>query len=137
MKPEVSTSQSGPEQLPVQTNESFEHVPQMPSPELGIETGAERQEQASESRAAIADATGAPLIMPLPVVVDEPVDNPTTTSSPIVAADEDLIEKEWVDKAKKIIAETRDDPYQREKAVGELQTDYLRKRYGREPGAAN
>lgn len=55
---------------------------------------------------------------------------------PLVAADEDLIEKEWVDKAKKIIEATKDDPYKREQEVGKLQADYLRKRYGKELGAA-
>lgn len=138
MKPEVSTPQSGPEQLPVQYGESVEHAPTQPNPETGIERGAERHEQAAESRAAVADATGTPLIMPAPIVQDDPVADLTTpTSTPMVAGDDDVIEKEWVDRAKKIIAETRDDPYGREKAVSELQTDYLRKRYGREPGAAN
>ena len=54
--------------------------------------------------------------------------------TPTVAGDDDLIEKEWVDKAKKIIAETRDDPYRREKEISKLQIEYIRKRYGREIG---
>jgi hypothetical protein len=53
----------------------------------------------------------------------------------MVANDDDLIEKEWVDKAKKIIVETKDDPYRREQEVGRLQADYLYKRYGRKLGA--
>lgn len=52
--------------------------------------------------------------------------------NPIVAADEDLIEKEWVDRAKKIIASTKNDPYLQEKEVSKLQADYLKKRYGKE-----
>jgi hypothetical protein len=57
------------------------------------------------------------------------------TSLPSVASDDDLIEKEWVNKAKHIIAETADDPYRRERAIKELQRDYLRKRYNKEMGA--
>jgi hypothetical protein len=57
--------------------------------------------------------------------------------TPLLAADEDLIEKEWVDKAKKIILETKDDPYAREAAVTRLQADYLRKRYGKELNSAD
>lgn len=58
--------------------------------------------------------------------------NPTTISdTPSVASDDEVIEKEWVDKAKRVIASTRDDPYRREKEVAELQADYLSKRYGR------
>lgn len=53
-------------------------------------------------------------------------DNPTT------ASDEEVIEKEWVDKAKKIITQTKDDPYKQEKEVSKLQADYLKKRYGKE-----
>jgi Txe/YoeB family toxin of Txe-Axe toxin-antitoxin module len=54
--------------------------------------------------------------------------------TPSVAADDDLIEKEWVDQAKKIIEETKDDPYRREQEVGKLQREYIKKRYGRDIG---
>lgn len=57
-----------------------------------------------------------------------------TDDTPLVASDDDVIEKEWVDKAKKIIAETKDEPYKREQAVKQLQIEYVRKRYGREIG---
>lgn len=50
---------------------------------------------------------------------------------PQVAADDDLIEKEWVDKLKKIINLTKGNPYEQAKAVAALQADYLKKRYDR------
>lgn len=56
------------------------------------------------------------------------------TNIPALAADDDLIEKEWVDKAKQIIAETKDNPYQREQRIGALQREYIYKRYGRKIG---
>ena len=64
----------------------------------------------------------------------KPVLNPVAidTTIPAVAADDEVIEKEWVDKAKKIVADTKDDPYTQEKAVSKLQADYLKKRYGKE-----
>jgi len=77
--------------------------------------------------------------LPSPVVVDPAtaITQPQADdSNPIVANDEDLIEKEWVDKAKGIIAATKDDPYRREQEINRLQIDYLRKRYGREVGNA-
>jgi hypothetical protein len=61
----------------------------------------------------------------------------TLVATPALAGDDDLIEKEWVDRAKKIIADTRNDPFQQENAVTELQKDYQKKRYGRELGEAN
>jgi hypothetical protein len=57
---------------------------------------------------------------------------PAKDANPTTATDEDLIEKEWVDKAKKIVAQTKDDPYKQEKEVSRLQADYLKKRYGKE-----
>lgn len=79
--------------------------------------------------------------LPLPAVVTIPVvPAPTAsddTAGPTIAGDDDLIEKEWVDKAKRIITETQNDPYRRELEVNKLQVDYLRKRYGKELGTSN
>jgi hypothetical protein len=50
---------------------------------------------------------------------------------PQIAADEDLIEKEWVEKAKRVISDTKHDPYSQEQAVRKLQAEYLSKRYGK------
>lgn len=75
--------------------------------------------------------------MPVPVPVPAAPVADDTTAGPTIAADDDLIEKEWVDKAKKIIADTRNDPYKREQEVAKLQADYLRKRYGKELGVSD
>jgi hypothetical protein len=63
-----------------------------------------------------------------------PVLRPLTSGdeNPVTASDEEVIEKEWVDKAKKIITQTKDDPYKQEKEVSKLQADYLKKRYGKD-----
>jgi hypothetical protein len=81
-------------------------------------------------------------IIPQPVVGDNiVVDNTTSgfvaSDSPVVAADDDLIEREWVDKAKKIISQTKNDPNKREEDVSRLQVDYLMKRYGRKIGESD
>lgn len=51
---------------------------------------------------------------------------------PAVADDVDVIEKEWVDKAKSIVNEHKHDPYNQEKETSKLQADYLKKRYGKD-----
>ena len=107
-----------------------------PTPEQAqhVERGGERIEQRSDATLAQPVATPVPVLPPpLPV---EPTNDPAATShsAPAVAADEDLIEKEWVDRAKQIIESTKNDPYRREQEVNKLQADYLRKRYGRELG---
>lgn len=62
------------------------------------------------------------------------VNAPVVTSSSgsvAIADDVDVIEKEWVDKAKSIVNQTKGDPYHQEKQVSELQADYLKKRYNK------
>ena len=77
-----------------------------------------------------------PAFTPPPMPVVDPVSVSTSsplndTSGPTTAADDDLIEREWVEKAKKVVAETRNDPHAQDLAVGRLQADYLKKRYGK------
>ena len=64
-------------------------------------------------------------------------DNSVPMKYPISANDDDNIEREWVDRAKQLIVQTRDDPRAREKALGALQRDYLEKRYGKKLGATS
>ncbi len=53
-------------------------------------------------------------------------------NSPVIADDADLIEKEWVQKAKEIVERTRLDPYQQNKEINKFKADYLKKRYNRD-----
>lgn len=134
MQPEIPQPQFQPERTPVERAQGPESLPQQPTSEQGIERSAERKEQAAESRSVIAELpTAVPVPQPVAVPIQAPQDN---TSAPLVADDADLIEKEWVDRAKKIIQDTRDDPAKREEQVSQLQKDYLKKRYGKEIGAA-
>lgn len=72
-----------------------------------------------------------------PTVPPPAIAIPITQGAPAVAADDDLMEKEWVDKVKKIIDLTRGSPYEQAKAIAALQADYLKKRYNREMGESN
>lgn len=51
---------------------------------------------------------------------------------PVIADDTDLIEKEWVEKAKEIVARTRQDPYEQNKEVERMKADYMKKRYNKD-----
>lgn len=131
----------GPELPPPIYDSSLEQNRSDRPPSTSFERDAEQFEQRS---GAAPPSFGSPSILPPPVIT--PIPPVTTTDSsvaavpdednPIVANDDDLIEKEWVDKAKQIIAHTKDDPYRREQEVSKLQADYLQKRYGREIGAS-
>jgi hypothetical protein len=66
--------------------------------------------------------------LPAPAVGTAQVD----VSAPDTAADNDLIEKEWVEKAKEIAEKTRSNPYQKQEELAKMKADYLKKRYNRE-----
>jgi Txe/YoeB family toxin of Txe-Axe toxin-antitoxin module len=57
---------------------------------------------------------------------------PVQVDAPKEAADSDLIEKEWVEKAKQIVERTRDNPYQQQEELSKMKAEYLKKRYNRE-----
>lgn len=137
MKPEAFQPQFNPEDSMSQPRQNVEYRQENSiesSPELSSELASKRAE-------GIADSSSGLLVpLPMPVVSSVQINNDATTTSatnfPLIANDDDLIEKEWVDRAKKIISQTKDDPYRREQEVGKLQIDYIKKRYGRDIGAA-
>ncbi len=51
---------------------------------------------------------------------------------PAEAQDTDLIEKEWVERAKQIVDHTREDPYEQLRALSHMKADYLKKRYNKD-----
>lgn len=129
---------SGPEQIPIAS-------PELPKPETVVTPeGPSRQpEAAAEKTPELAAGTinrsvqtvAAPAPLSLPPVVS-PQSQTTTdaddTGTPLVADDVEVIEKPWVDKAKRIIAETKDDPYRQEQAVGGMKRSYVKKRYNKD-----
>lgn len=139
MEPKRPEANNRSEQTPGGHDQYFEQAPMPSTPEVGVETGAERVEQRSEATpAAVNSMLVLPPIqvVPAPSVVADSATPPILDDMPIAASDDDLIEKEWVDKAKKIIMQTKDDPFRREQEVNKLQADYLRKRYGKELGTS-
>lgn len=131
----------------MESKPSTSHLEAVKSPDLykpqeGIERGVsemgmEQKPEASPDAALPAPKVILPVLPSLPSPVQEDVATPQVVAdSPLTAGDDDLIEKEWVDKAKQIIASTKDDPHLREQEVAKLQADYLRKRYGKELGAS-
>ena len=126
-----------PDQLPHIPNPETSPDFPLPTPERPNGPSPERApEQAAQAQAALS-AQPIPITLPTPVPIqNDDVQTTTSTDSPAVAADDDLIEKEWVDRAKQIISDTRDDPAAREKQVSRLQSDYLKKRYGKDLGVS-
>ncbi|HEX9679202.1 MAG TPA: hypothetical protein VGA08_01105 [Candidatus Saccharimonadales bacterium] len=78
-----------------------------------------------------------PIALP-PPVIDSDVSggqlsqaDPTAQIGPAVAADVDVIEKEWVNKAKAIVHEHKHDPYTQENEASRLKADYKTKRFNK------
>ena len=55
-----------------------------------------------------------------------------TDDNPLIANDDDLIEKEWVEKAKQIVNRTKEDPGEQSKELSYMKSDYMKKRYNKE-----
>lgn len=114
MTPEKQPIQPPVEALPVR-GETMEAQPQTTTPAEPV----------------VIPALPAQPILPKPTQATVPLADPGV-GNPTVAGDDDLIEKVWVVKAKKIIQETKGDPYAQEREVSKLQADYIKKRYGKD-----
>jgi hypothetical protein len=76
----------------------------------------------------------APPPMPTPTAgpaVPTPIPIPVNDAPPM-ADDTDLIEKEWVNKAKYIVEATRSDPHLLNKEMNKFKADYIQKRYNKQ-----
>lgn len=136
MNPELPSPQIRQESQPVAPEHTSDYLPNQET--IG-EQSREREQNMQQVDVQTAPQVPAPPPLP-PQRVPVPVHVAPTSddaAGPVLASDDDLIEKEWVDKAKKIIADTQNDPYRREQEVTKLQIDYLRKRYGKELGTSN
>ena len=76
--------------------------------------------------------TSAPMADPAAPAGDPVAAAVASAAIPAIADDVDLIEKEWVDKAKQIVERTKDDPYEQNEAMSKMKNDYLKKRYNRD-----
>ena len=140
--------ESNPNQpLPAPSMESLPTPPpaggeqlQPAAPEAPIESGPATKEVVRPATEVGSQNTGAPSqVVNLPTPVSPAAPAPVAASpgkagdgtTPAIADDVDVIEKEWVDKAKAIVDKHRDDPYQQEEEANKLQSSYLKKRYGK------
>lgn len=109
-----------------------------PSPESTVGTKVEQTPGAPEQSPAGQGPT-LPPVQPLAQVPAATAAVKTTTDDdddddqvPHIADDLDVIEMEWVNQAKKVIKDTKDDPHAQEAGVEKLQRNYLKKRFGKD-----
>ncbi len=141
--------------------DNSKHIPPMELPSVSPETGLNISEQpgtapVTESGAVIATEQGMSLpqsgpppvfdmnLGPQPAVATTfdpaqmistspaPSQSPMGSAMPQIADDNDLIEKEWVEKAKQIVEHTKSDPRKQNTEMNKIKADYLKKRYNKE-----
>lgn len=69
-----------------------------------------------------------PPAAPLADDTSQPISNVTRD---LHAEETDLIEKEWVERAKHIVATTQDDPYKQKHEISKAKADYIQKRFNK------
>lgn len=125
----------------------------MPNPEFSqpvTETKADDQPEAEQQQYQAEKASVSaelPLTSPIPTSTTtqtSPITPPSaqpaapvsqsviSVDAPAIAEDNDLIEQEWVNKAKEIVDRTSEDPYEQNKEINKFKADYIKKRYKRE-----
>ncbi len=116
-----------------------------PQPENLPEQGEQRPEQAAERAPARPEKSPQTVKQPaLPAVPDDiPAADAPVIAAPAddkdndafdphqAAQDSDHIEPQWVDKAKAVIAQTKDDPYIQKHEMSKIKAEYIRKRFGK------
>jgi hypothetical protein len=103
--------------------------PHLPSGQQNLVAGWQTQHANPDMEINQQTATpvGATLTHAAPTVPVSP-----SVATPQMANDSDLIEKEWVNAAKKIMDTFSTDPYNKSRALTLLKADYMRKRYNKD-----
>lgn len=114
----------------------IEQTPEVPQGDVYSEQESSKKLEQTPS------VTQAPAAQPVPQTApfapmiaphNEPTDGLAGISlTPQIADDTDLIEKEWVDRAKRIVEHTRNDPHEQTKEMTAMKADYLKKRYNKD-----
>ena len=109
--------------------------------EAGVETAPFNNPEVAASPQEQAVKPTTPSFPALSTPIAPPQSNPpssdasTTTTAqtvlPAIADDNDLIEKEWVIKAKEIVEKTREDPHRQSTDMTIFRADYMQKRYNK------
>lgn len=125
-------------------NDANNHNYELPKPAKGVEIytpvsmdkDAQTEKQTNtQEQTSVSD--NPPVVNPVPTVqtsiptqplVVQPPTN-TISSVSMTAQDLDVMEKEWVDKAKQVVSATRDNPRQQNIELAKVKADYLQKRF--------
>lgn len=140
MEPQLPNPNFAPEQAPTEPKKPEQASSGHPSgqeiqPAQPLEQLKSAESHERDSHAVVNSATSLASTLPVVIPTADPVDDTTHALgqvAAITASNDDVIEKEWVNKSKKILKDTKGDPYRKEHEVSKLQADYLYKRFGKQ-----
>lgn len=118
--------------------QSVEQSPESTSTDIYTEQASAKQLEQAPQVASASDPAGMqPLVQSAQnsAVQNQPMGTqspPLASVNPLIADDTDLIEKEWVDRAKRIVEHTRHDPHLQTREMNHMKADYLKKRYNKD-----
>jgi len=128
--PEVS-----PQPGPTPETQPAQPAEQQPAPTPEKKAGSS-EGAAQNAPAVLPQVQPQPTAQPTPSTPTAPAkptgDADDVGKTPVVADDVDVIEKEWVNKTKSVVKETKTDPHKQKKGVSVLKADYMKKRYGKD-----
>lgn len=123
-KPQTEQLTQGSEVLPFDTPSERDNS-------IAIEQGAQPQAAPGQAPAIAPVQTSA--VPQTPLNQSASMAAPASPAgTPAIADDADLIEKEWVEKAKEIVEKTKADPYVQNKELNKMKADYMKKRYNKD-----
>lgn len=113
----------------------YQGTPEAPAPAEQFVPAYEQTTERARAQA-VEQGTGLPAVPPPnPVAAATPIPAPIAAPggvTPQIADDLDLIEKEWVEKAKAIVAHTKNDPRAQSFEMNRFKADYLRQRFNKD-----
>jgi hypothetical protein len=67
------------------------------------------------------------------ITTDQPAqdDSVPAATAAAPASEGDRIEKQWIDRAKAVIAKTQDDPFEQKQAMSKVKAEYIQKRFNK------
>lgn len=136
MKPEFSLPDFNPERISVNGDSNINRLPEQNN-SVGLEQSAEKYEKKSEVGAIVSEINTAS-IFPAPIAKDVNVVPVATSISDglMTLNDDEAFEKELVNRAKRVIADNRDDPYAQNRGVSEIRVEYRKTHSEKEIGSA-
>ncbi len=113
-------------ELPLPMNPAVESAPISKTPEAPLRSPEMQPQPAVAGPPTAADTS---MVSPQPVAATIPQAPPVVLPASMPADDVDVIEKQWVDKAKAIVAATHSDPRLQNQELSKVKASYIKNRF--------